>query len=153
VTLPPFQQLLDCHGREVHRFLVASVGGLEADDAYQETCLAALRAYPRLREAGNLKGWLFTIAHRKAIDHFRQRARAAVPAGELPEVAVEDDHRDAGDIWELVRCLPGKQRTAVALRYELDADYELISAAMGTSQEAARRNVHEGLKRLRTEYR
>jgi RNA polymerase sigma factor (sigma-70 family) len=153
VNLPPFQDLLDRHGREVHRFLVATVGGVEADDAYQETWLAALRAYPRLRDAGNLKGWLFTIAHRKALDQFRQRSRSAVPAGELPEVAVEDDHRDEGEVWALVRGLPHKQRTAVALRYVLDADYALISATMGTSEQAARRNVFEGLKRLRMEYR
>jgi RNA polymerase sigma factor (sigma-70 family) len=153
VNLPPFQDLLDRHGREVHRFLVATVGGVEADDAYQETWLAALRAYPRLRDAGNLKGWLFTIAHRKALDHFRQRSRSAVAASELADVAVEDVHRDEGEVWALVRRLPHKQRAAVALRYVMDADYALISATMGTSEEAARRNVFEGLKRLRTEYR
>ncbi len=152
MTPPPFQDLLDCHGRDVHRFLVATVGGGDADDLYQETWLAALRAYPRLRDTANLRGWLLTIAHRKAIDHFRQRGRTAVPAGELPEIPVEDEHRDGDGVWNLVRRLPAKQRTAVALRYVLDADYSLISSAMGTSQEAARRNVHEGLKRLRTEY-
>ena len=131
---------------------MATVGGLEADDAYQETWLAALRAYPRLNEAGNLKGWLFTIAHRKALDHFRRRARIAVPVGELPEVAVEDGDRTDGEVWALVRALPHKQRTAVALRYVLDADYALISTAMGISEEAARRNVFEGLNRLRMEY-
>ncbi|HWD65325.1 MAG TPA: RNA polymerase sigma factor [Solirubrobacteraceae bacterium] len=152
MNLPPFQDLLDLHGREVHRFLVATVGRTEADDAYQETWLAALRAYPRLRDAGNLRGWLFTIAHRKAVDHFRQRRRVTTIAGELPETPVEDDHRDEGEVWAVVRQLPHKQRTAVALRYVLDADYSLISAAMGTSEEAARRNVFEGLKRLRREY-
>ena len=137
----------------MHRFLVAIVGGTDADDAYQETWLAALRAYPRLHDSGNLKGWLFTIAHRKALDHFRQRRRVAVPAGELPEVPVEDAHPDQQDVWALVRQLPQKQRTAVALRYVLDADYTLISSTMGTSEDAARRNVFEGLKRLRMEYR
>ena len=150
---PPFQELLDCHGRDLHRFLTATVGRMDADDCYQETCLAALRAYPALRDAENLRGWLFTIAHRKALDHFRRRARAAVPAGELPEVAVEDRVVEDGGVWGLVRGLPVKQRTAVALRFVLDADYAFISSAMGTSEEAARRNVFEGLKRLRLEYR
>ncbi len=152
MTLPPFQQLLDAHGRDVHRFLVASVGGNDADDCYQETWLAALRAYPRLRDARNLRGWLFTIAHRKAIDHARGRLRAAAPAGELPELSVDAEQRDDGDVWGLVRRLPAKQRTAVALRYVVDADYALIATTMGTSEEAARRNVHEALKRLRMEY-
>jgi RNA polymerase sigma factor (sigma-70 family) len=153
VTLPPFQTLLDAHAGDVHRFLVATVGPIEADDCYQETWLAALRAYPRLRDAGNLRGWLFTIANRKAIDHIRTRKRAPLPAGaDLPAPAVEDElPRDDDGLRAAVRELPPKQRTAVAMRYELDADYQLIARAMGISEEAARRNVHEGLKRLRRE--
>jgi len=153
MPLPPFQTLLDAHARDVHRFLVAIVGSVEADDCYQETWLAALRAYPRLRDARNLRGWLFTIANRKAIDNIRARKRAPLPAGErLPEVAAEDERLgDDGGLRAAVRALPAKQRTAVAMRYELDADYALIAQAMGTSEEAARRNVHEGLKRLRRE--
>ena len=60
----------------MHRFLIASVGPVDADDCYQETWLAALRAYPRLRDASNLRSWILTIAHRKAIDHVRS-VRAA----------------------------------------------------------------------------
>ena len=152
VTLPPFQRLLDAHARDVHRFLVALVGPVEADDCYQETWLAALRAYPRLRDAANLRGWILTIAHRKAIDHARRR-RAVVLVGEVPDragasgAAPPDD-----DLWERVRELPPKQRIALALRYIADAGYAEISSVMGTSEEAARRNVHEGLKRLRLEY-
>jgi RNA polymerase sigma factor (sigma-70 family) len=152
VPLPPFQALLDKHGRDVHRFLVASVGRHDADDCYQETWVAALRAYPRLRDDTNLRGWLLTIAHRKAIDLVRARHRTAVPAGELPETATEDREPDRSGIWSAVRALPPKQRLAVALRYAVDADYPVIAATMGTTEEAARRNVHEGLKRLRTEY-
>ena len=48
--------------------------------------------------------------------------------------------------------LPPKQRSAVLLRYLLDAEYPTIATAMGTSEPAARRNVHEGLKRLREEH-
>ena len=153
VTLPPFQTLLDAHAGDVHRFLVATVGRIEADDCYQETWLAALRAYPRLRDAGNLRGWLLTIASRKAIDHLRSRGRAPLPVGaELPAEAAEDERLgDDGGLRAAVRGLPPKQRTAVAMRYELDADYPLIARAMGITEEAARRNVHEGLKRLRRE--
>jgi len=151
--LPPFQQLLDHHGGDVHRFLVAMVGRVEADDCYQETWISALRAYPRLRDASNLRSWIFTVAHRKAIDALRSRRREAVAVGELPEpaappvVAPGDE-----DLWTLVRELPAKQRTALALRYVTDSAYPEIAAVMGTSEDAARRNVHEALKRLRTEY-
>jgi RNA polymerase sigma factor (sigma-70 family) len=152
VELPPFQALLDAHGRDIHRFLVAGVGRTDADDCYQETMLAALRAYPRLRDAANLRGWLFKIAHRKSIDHVRGRRRRPIPAGdELPEQTVTDPELGDRGVWVAVRSLPPKQRTAVALRFGFDADYGAIATALDCSEEAARRSVHEGLKRLRRE--
>ncbi len=160
--LPPFQALLDSHGLDVHRLLVALVGAVDADDCYQETWLAALRAYPRVREASNLRGWILTIAHHKAVDHVRSARRGAVPVADVPEppppAAEHHEHSNSvfeardPDLWAHVRGLPPKQRTALALRYVADAAYAEISSVMGTSEEAARRNVHEGLNRLRTEY-
>jgi RNA polymerase sigma factor (sigma-70 family) len=158
VRLPPFQTLLDAHGRDVHRFLVASVGRVDADDCYQETWLAALRAYPRIEDPSNLRSWISTVAHHKAIDHVRSRARRAVPVSDPAENGRPDatDLASApdssSDLWARVRRLPEKQRTALALRFLADAGYPEISTVMGTSQAAARRNVHEGLKRLRSEY-
>lgn len=153
VSLPPFQILLDTHGRDVHRFLVATVGRLDADDCYQETWLAALRAYPRLRDASNLRSWILTIAHRKAIDHVRRQRRVAAPVAEVPDGSAATAPPAADDaLWSRVRGLPPKQRTALALRYVADAAYDQIAAAMETTEEAARQNVHEGLKRLRLEY-
>jgi RNA polymerase sigma factor (sigma-70 family) len=153
VSLPPFQKLLDAHGHDVHRFLVALVGRTDADDCYQETWLAALRSYPRLTDASNLRGWLLTIAHRKAIDQVRARRRTPVPVDSIPDRAGTPKPTPDEELWSSVRELPSKQRTALALRYVADAPYEQISAVMGTTTEAARRNVHEGLKRLRLEYR
>src|SRR5688500_17281533 len=89
MTLPPFQALLDAHGASVHRFLVASVGPADADDCFQEACIAALRACPALRHAGNLRAWLLRIAQRKAIDAHRARARRAVPVATVPEPAAD----------------------------------------------------------------
>ena len=152
VELPPFQHLLDAHSRDVHRFLIAMIGRDDADDAFQETWIAALRAYPRLRDASNLRGWVLTIAHRKALDRIRARKRAPLPVEQLPEQPVAPHTSRDDSLWERVRSLPDKQRTAIGLRFVADAAYAEISAAMGTSEEAARRNVHEGLKRLRTEY-
>jgi RNA polymerase sigma factor (sigma-70 family) len=152
VKLPPFQKVLDEHGRDVHRFLLATVGRDGADDCYQETWLAALRAYPRLREASNLRSWILTVAHHKAIDHLRAKKRRAVPVADVPEPAEPPPPEREEELWARVRELPNKQRTALALRFVADAPYGEISAVMGTSEEAARRNVHEALKRLRLEY-
>ncbi|MBM3667375.1 MAG: sigma-70 family RNA polymerase sigma factor [Actinobacteria bacterium] len=157
-TLPPFQQLLDEHGRDVLGFLIASVGPHDAEDCFQETFIAALRGYPRLKHAGNLRSWLLTIAHRKAIDHHRAGARGALPSGSAEEVGGALGGSDArlesaGDeeIWTLVSVLPPKQRSAVVLRFATDMAYRQIGDLLDCSEEAARRSVHEGLKTLRGE--
>jgi RNA polymerase sigma factor (sigma-70 family) len=154
VKLPPFQVLVDQHGADVRRFLVASVGPDRADDCFQETFLAALRAYPRLRSARNLRAWVLTIAHRKAIDAHRARSRGPVPVAEVPErPALPATGRATLDgepeLWAAVRELPPKQRSAVVHRYLLDLPYAEIGEALDTSEAAARRNVHEALKTLR----
>jgi len=147
----PFQRFLDEQRDVVWRFLVATVGRQEADDVFQETFLAALQAYPRLRSGSNARAWVLTIAHRKALDHFRAgRRRPALP-GEVPEASHHDAEPADDALWEQVRALPDKQRTAVALRYAADLDYAGIARATGTSPEAARRNVHEAMRKLRTE--
>ena len=134
------------------RFLVSSVGYSEADDCFQETFVAALRAYPRLRPDSNLRAWVLTIAHRKALDAHRGRTRRAVPVAEpdvldarsAPGVPLRDEA-----LWEAVGELPARQRSAVVLRYVGDLPHRDIAAAIGCSEEAARRSLHEGLTRLR----
>ena len=150
VALPPFQTLIDEHRDDIYRFLRASVGAHDADDCFQETFIAALRAYPRLRADSNLRGWLFTIAHRKALDSHRARNRRAIPVEQLPE-RVGEPLLNGGEpeLWRAVGDLPPKQRAAVLLRFAGDLAYAEIGEATGTSEEAARRNVHEGLKKLR----
>src|SRR5918994_4116912 len=81
MPLPPFQAALEEHRDAVARFLVASVGPHEADDCLQETLIAALRAYPRLRPGSNVRAWMLTIARNKAFDLHRARTRLPVPVG------------------------------------------------------------------------
>jgi len=132
--------------------LRGAVGREGAEDCFQETFLAALRAYPQLDDARNLRGWLLTIAHRKAIDHHRAQGRRPVPVAEPTEVAGENGIPEPHDgLWTAVASLPPKQRAAVALRYGSDLPHGEIAAALGCSPEAARRSLHEGLKRLRKE--
>ena len=149
--LPPFQTVLDDHANAVLAILHGAVGRDGAEDCFQETFLAALRAYPKLENDSNLRGWLLTIAHRKAIDHHRARGRAAVPVAEVREVAVDALPGPDDGLWAAVDALPPKQRAAVALRYGSDLPHAEIAAALGCSPEAARRSLHEGLKRLRKE--
>jgi RNA polymerase sigma factor (sigma-70 family) len=157
VRLPPFQSLLDVHGSDVYRFCVGMVGAVDADDCFQETWIAALRAYPRLRKADNLRAWLLRIAHNKAIDAHRARSRRPVPVESVPEPAgpppaaggAEDSQPE---LWARLRELPRKQRTAVFCREVLGMPYAELALLLESSEDAARRNVHEGLKKLRREY-
>jgi RNA polymerase sigma factor (sigma-70 family) len=148
---PPFQRFLDAYKDDVYRFLRAAVGPNGVDDCWQETWLAALRAYPRLQNGANLKAWVLTIAHRKSIDYHRRAARDAIPIDTVPDAPSSAPEAEDG-LWRAVRMLPPKQRTAVIYRYVNDLTYRDIGAAMNTSTEAARRNAHEGLKKLREEW-
>lgn len=155
MSAPAFQTLLDEHGGAVHRFLVAAVGPVDADDVFQDSCIAALRALPDLRHEDNLRGWLLRIAQRKALDAHRSRARRATPSADLPEgVAATPAASVDGEpeVWARVRALPEKQRMAVFLRSVAGLSYGEVARALDCSQDAARRSVHEGLKRLREEW-
>ena len=150
--LPPFQRFLDEHREAVWRLLVSTVGPHDADDCFQETFIAALRAYPRLRRDSNLRAWVLTIAHRKALDAHRSRKRRALPVAEPemlepPQAPAAPARDDA--LWEAVGALPPRQRSAVVLRYVGDLPHRDIAAAIGCSEEAARRSLHEGLAKLR----
>ena len=153
VHLPPFQRLVDDHAAELHRFLVASVGVADAEDCLQDTFLSALRAYPRLRHADNLRAWLYTIAQRKATDAVRayRRHRASDLEG-VEDRLVTPPHRTSDDeLWSSVRALPPKQRAALVHRFVFDLAYRDVGERMGISEEAARQNVSAGLGRLRKE--
>lgn len=146
-ALPPFQVLLDSYKDDVHRFLTALAGPADADDCFQETFLAALRAYPSLTNGRNLKSWLLTIAHRKVVDRART-ARRTAPLDDAPERAEEPPDPDPA-LWSEVAALPEKQRAAVVLRFVNDMAYRDIGTVLDCSEEAARRSTHEGVKRLR----
>lgn len=150
--LPPFQRFLDGQRDDVLRFLIASLGRHDADDAFQETFLSALRAYPRLRPDSNLRAWVLTIAHRKAMDVHRARSRNPVPVAEIRESAADPAPAPPGDHWERVRTLPARQREVLTLRYAADLTHAEVAAALDCSEAAARRAAADGLKTLREEF-
>jgi len=153
MPLPPFQAALDQHRDAVARFLVATVGAQDADDCLQETLLAALRAYPRLRPGSNVRAWMLTIARNKALDSHRARTRLPVPVGSAePDGAGELAEGDDDELWAAVRELPAKQRAAIVLRFVNDLSHREIAAVLECSEPAARRSLHEGLNKLREEW-
>jgi RNA polymerase sigma factor (sigma-70 family) len=147
----PFEEIVAEHGPTVLRVCRAVVGPVDAEDAWSETFLSALRAYPELPADANVEAWLVTIAHRKAIDLTRARARRPTAVGNLPEypsaAGRPDDWDD--DLWAALRDLPDKQRASVAYHYLAGLPYREIAAITGGTEAAARRAAADGIKKLR----
>lgn len=135
----------------VLRVCRAMVGPHDAEDAWSETFLAALGAYPRLRPDSNIRGWLVTIAHRKAVDRVRAGARAPLPVEELPESPAPATDATIPDrpLWDAVAALPAKQRGAVTYHYVADLPYREVATLLGTTEAAARRSAADGIAALR----
>ncbi len=156
MALPPFQQLVDAHWRDVARLARALAGPIDGDDVAQQAWLQAYAAYPSLRSATNLRGWLLTITHRCAADVHRARARRATPATD--DVLVAHGPPVAGpesiepidpQLWQRIWRLPERQREALVLRYVADLDHAAIAAALDTSSAMSRRLVSDALATLR----
>jgi len=148
-VVDPFEQVVAEHGAVVWRVCRALLGPADADDAWQETFLAALTAYPRLRPDSNVRGWLVTIAHRKALDRLRATARHALPTAEPPERPSTDSVAFDDSLTAALDRLAPKQRTAVVARYIADLSYAQVAELLGTTEAAARRNAADGIARLR----
>jgi len=145
VTVPPFERFYEQHRDEVYAFLVRRLGHDRADDAFQETFLRALRAYPSLHHGEHLRAWAFTIAGRIVIDEHRKTR----PHGSMPELASEDDRPAFAELEHLAEQLPPMERAAVVLRYGYDLDYADIGTALGSNATAARQAASSGIRRLR----
>ena len=155
---PPFEQVVEEHGPTVMRVCRAILDPPDAEDAWIDTFVSAMRAYPGLPAGSNVRGWLVTIAHNRAVDVLRAARRRPVPTDRVPEQHPSTQHvADAidghDDLRAALDALAPKQRTAVVYRHLGDLPYPEIARAMGTSEAAARRNVSDGIARLRTRLR
>lgn len=148
MSTAPFERFVDEHTDLVLRYLAVAVGPADADDVFQETFLAALRAWPEVVDDGRLERWILRIASRKALDHHRRGRTRPTPVSEVPDRAVTDEVPDHS-LWRAVGDLPEAQREAVLHRYALDRTYAQIAEALGCTAEAARANVYQGMKKLR----
>ncbi|MBD9699078.1 sigma-70 family RNA polymerase sigma factor [Flavimobilis sp. GY10621] len=159
-ALPPFTEIVARHGATVWRVCRAVVGADAADDAWSETFLAALRAYPDLPPTTNLEAWLVTVAHRRAVDVVR-RERRTVPAGTDPSDLAAPARHDAPDpavraadteVWTRVAALPERQRLALAYHHLGGLTYVEVAALVGGTSDAVRRAAADGLATLRRTY-
>jgi len=151
----PFEEIVAEHGPAVMRVCRALLGAFDAQDAWSETFLSALRAYPRLRPRSDVRAWLVTIARRKAIDQIRARARAPRPVAEPPDSPAEQRAPTPPDaaLRAALDALPPKQRGAVVYRYLGDLPYAEVARLLGCSEVAARRSAADGIAKLRRTHR
>lgn len=151
--MKPFEQVVADHGPAVLRVCRALLRSHDAEDAWSETFLAAMRAYPDLPPGSNLEAWLVTIAKRKAIDHHRARAHAPVPVAELPESSTAPSPRSSDlDLGDALARLTPLQREAVVYHHIGGVPYSQVAEILGNSEAAARRAAADGIKRLRSMY-
>lgn len=150
---PPFEKVVAQHGATVLRVVRAVLGHADADDAWSDTFLAAMKAYPDLPADANLQAWLVTIAHRKAIDIHRATSRRATPIANTPDTPARDHAEECHlDLTEAVAALPTKQRQAVAYHYLAGLPYTEIATLLDSTVAAARRAAADGIAALRRTY-
>ena len=149
----PFEEVVTAHGGTVLRVCRAVLGpGPDADDAWSETFLAAMKAWPDLPADANVEAWLVTIAHRKAVDVTRARARLPVAVDAVPDRAsdIGVPGRADPDVWRAVKALPTRQRQAVAYHYLGGLPFKDVAGILGGTTDAARRAAADGIKALRS---
>ena len=154
MALPPFEHAVAVHGDAVLRVCRSLLAPRDAEDAWSETFLAALAKYPELPPDSNLRGWLVTIAYRKAIDSLRATARAPVSTDAIVDrTAARTEPRALDErLLAAVRALPPKQRGAVVYHHLADLPYSDVAELLGTSVAAARRSAADGIAALRASY-
>lgn len=157
MTKEPFEEVVVAHGAMVLRVCCSLLGPHEADDAWSDTFLAALRAYPDLRDDSNVGGWLATIAHNTSIDQLRRRARRPALVSDIDDasipVAAEDSEQFDDRLRGALEALTPRQRAAVIYHHVAGLPYAEVGALLGSSEAAARRSAADGIANLRTTYR
>lgn len=161
--MKPFEAIVREHGAVVLRVCRAVLGPNDAEDAWSETFLAALRAYPDLAPGANVQAWLVMIAKRKAIDSYRAAARRPVLVPELPEPGSGGSGAGGTDgrgsqapgpgehdgLWAALRALPQRQREALAFHHLAGLPFAEVAVLLGGTEAAVRRSAADGMKKLR----
>ena len=149
----PFSDLVSRHGPTVYRVCRALIGPIDAEDAWSETFVSALRAYPELPADANTEAWLVRIAQRKAIDLGRARARRPLPTATIPDLSVDGPATEANDeLLAAIAALPSRQRQAVALHHLAGRPYAEVAELIGGTADAARRAASDGIATLRKRF-
>jgi RNA polymerase sigma-70 factor (ECF subfamily) len=142
------------HGSSIGRLCMALLGSQsEADDATQETLLAAHAAFDGFRGEGSLRAWLFGIARRRCARVLERRGGQKPVREEAVDGRTADELLDARRRAESARALllqvRPTEREALLLRYTAELSFREVGEASGVDEATARKRVSRGLARLR----
>jgi RNA polymerase sigma-70 factor (ECF subfamily) len=169
---PPlrFETLIENYHDEIYGYIwrlldsaTNADSAVEAQDLTQEVFMRAYKAFERLRPDSNYRAWLYKIATHCAYTTLKRGQRRTQYSAPL-----EDEHEDlAGTdplpdqqvaqhetlvaIRRIIAALPVKQQAAVMLRHVQGLDYAEIARALDCSEDSARANVYQAVRRLRQE--
>lgn len=143
----PFERVVAAHGDVVWRVCRGLLPAHDAEDAWSETFLSAMQAWDRF-EGDRVRGWLVTIAHRKALDVLRAGRRTVTAAEGVPDRPVDGGGRDL-DLWNALATLPDKQRAAVVHHHLAGLPFDEVAALTNSTPAAARKAASDGVRRLR----
>jgi len=137
-------------------YLMVGDHGL-AQDLVQEALTKTYVAWPRLREVSRAEAYTRKAITTTYISWWRRKAwRAERPRGEVPDAGQREELQGHGPdvvdrawLWQELRTLPPRQRTAIVLRYYEDLSEAQTAEAMGCAVGTVKSQVAQGLKRLR----
>jgi len=140
-SLTAFEELVSRFENRIYAFLFQFCGNAtDAREVTQDTFVRAFQALGQFDARQSFAPWIFTIARRKCIDHFRARQPASgdSPAEEADlndPAALLAQREDAQNLWNVARrSLPQSQYQALWLRYVEDMNVAQIAAALGKTQ-------------------
>jgi RNA polymerase sigma-70 factor (ECF subfamily) len=151
--MPTLEQTWRAFAEPLRRFLRGRVSDPSvAEDLLQDVFLKATRGLPRLAEPAKLPGWLFLIARRVVIDHYRTR-KETLP---LPDDLVASEVPDAREAEALqaafrrmVHSLPPPYREAILLTEFAGLTQKEYAERMGISVSGAKSRVQRGRAELK----
>ena len=149
-----FEQLVSLHEARIFNYLCQMTGHVhDAQDLTQVTFVKAYRSLARFDPRLSFSTWLFTIAKRTMLNHFRDTRRTEELTDdermELQTPATDAENRDEqASVWETARRLPRDQFEALWLRYAEGFSIAETARAMETNQVRVRVLLHRGRRKL-----
>ncbi len=157
-----FEEIMRTYQREIINFHYRFVGNrYAAEDLAQETFVKAYFKFSTLEDGAKLKSWLYQIARRTVIDHYRKNKKyendVSFDGAILAQFAstergnVEEEVIDAERSRELQNCiqkLGNEDQKIIKLLYYEGFSYSEIADLIGVNQNTLKSKLHRARKAL-----